>query len=332
MSVIRVPAHKAQKVKESLIRNKLLDSSRTPRKDGDDILFPVTIIPKGFKPVNARLKKKSKLPTFKDAASKVLSKEELKHLNTAYDTAGSIAIVDIFEELEHKKKQIGKALLESNPRIQTVLRRGTHEGEFRTQTLELLAGKKTKEAIFHENGVRIKTNLETVYYSVRLSTERKRITELVKPGERVLVMFSGAGPYVCAIAKNTAAKEVVGVEINPEGHKYAEENVKLNKLKNVKLYCGDAGKVVPKLGTFDRVLMPLPKSSEEFLDTAIKATKPGAVIHFYHFYHENDFKEAERVCKEACKRNKRTFKKLAFVKCGQYAPGEYRTCLDFEVR
>jgi hypothetical protein len=36
-----------------------------------------------------------------------------------------------------------------------------------------------------------------------LSTERKRISELVKPGEKVLVMFSGAAPYVCVIAKKT---------------------------------------------------------------------------------------------------------------------------------
>ena len=81
-----------------------------------------------------------------------------------------------------------------------------------------LAGFDTKETIHKENNVRLKLNVEEVYYSARYSTERKRIMQLVKPGEDILIMFSGAAPFVCVLSKNTKAKEIIGIELNPIGH------------------------------------------------------------------------------------------------------------------
>ena len=69
-------------------------------------------------------------------------------------------------------------------------------------------------------------------------------------------MFSGSGVYPVVISKNTKAKEIYGIEINPIAHKYAEENIKLNKLKNIKLFCGDVKKTIPKLNRkFDRIFL-----------------------------------------------------------------------------
>ena len=48
-----------------------------------------------------------------------------------------------------------------------------------------------------------------------------------------------------------------------EAHKYAIENVKLNKLENVKLYLGDVKQVLPRIRkSFDRVLMPCPRTQK----------------------------------------------------------------------
>ncbi|MCJ7743713.1 MAG: hypothetical protein MUO99_04040, partial [Dehalococcoidales bacterium] len=71
--------------------------------------------------------------------------------------------------------------------------------------------------------------------------------EQVKKGERILVMFSGCGPYTCVLSKNTAALAVVGVEINPAGHALAQANIVRNKLTNATTYCGDVRAVVPEL-------------------------------------------------------------------------------------
>jgi tRNA (guanine37-N1)-methyltransferase len=65
--------------------------------------------------------------------------------------------------------------------------------------------------------------------------------------------------------------------------KYFEENIKLNKLKNVEAVLGDARKVVKErfTGWADRIAMPLPKGALEFLDAAFAAATPGCVVHFY---------------------------------------------------
>jgi len=44
-------------------------------------------------------------------------------------------------------------------------------------------------------------------------------------------MFAGVGIYCLILAKN--AKQVYGIEVNPVAHKYALENLKLNKIGNI---------------------------------------------------------------------------------------------------
>ena len=176
---------------------------------------------------------KQKIPTFKEALTKVLTEEEIEVAKTAHDILGSIAIIEIADSLIEKETIIAETLLDSNPKIKTVLKKAAqHSGVFRTQKMSWLAGEKTKVCEYKENNVRLKFDVEKTYFSSRLSTERKRIYEQVKPDEDVLVMFSGAAPYVCVISKNTKVKTIVGIEINPDAHNYAEQNVKLNKIKN----------------------------------------------------------------------------------------------------
>ena len=191
-----------------------------------------------------------------------------------------------------------------------------------------LAGKRTTETIHRENGVRLKLDVERVYFSARTSTERKRVSDMVKPGERVLVMFSGCAPYPCVISKNSEAEMIVGVEINPEGHRYGLENVKMNRLDNVQLYCGDVRKVVPGLGKFDRIVMPLPHTAEEFLDVALSASRSGTVIHFYTFLEEEGIPDVGvKKFSDACA----DFKVLSWNKCGQFSPNTFRVCIDLRI-
>ena len=145
-------------------------------------------------------------------------------------------------------------------------------------------------------------------------------------------MFSGAAPYPCVLSKNTNAKHIVGVEINPEGHKFGLENVKKNKLENVDLYCGDVRAVVPTLNeTYDRIIMPLPKTAEEFLDVALPVAKKGCAIHLYGFYHIDNFDKAEKEIAKYCERFNKKYKILEIVKAGQQSPQTFRICVDFKI-
>ena len=264
-----------------------------------------------------------------------LSEKELKLMPTSFDVVGDILIFSEFpKELAKKEKLIGKIILETYHHIKTILKKTKkYSGKFRTPKLKIIAGEKRKETTHKENNIFIKLDVEKVYFSARMSSERKRIADLIKPKEIVLVMFSGCGIYPLVIAKNTKCREAYGIEINPTAHKYAVENVEKNKLEDkVKVFLGDVNKVMPKLSKkFDMILMPLPKGAESFLGLALKCIKKNGTIHFYDFLHEGEFEKAHDKIKKVCDKSKKKFKILNTVKCGQYSPGFYRVCVDFEV-
>lgn len=263
-----------------------------------------------------------------------LTKKELELLPSSYDIVGSILIfADFPYELNKKEKLIGEALLELHKNIKTICKKTRqYSGEYRLPKLKIIAGVKTKEATHKENNVFLKLNVEKTYFSPRSSTERKRIFSMIKKDERVLVMFSGIGPFPITISKNSPVKEVYSVEINPVAAKYQEENIFKNKIENIKLYSGDVNMVLPKLRKkFDHVLMPLPKSAEGFLEIAIKKAKHKGIVHFYDFLAEEDFSLAKEKIDKACKKLKKKYRVLGLVKCGQFSPRVFRICVDFKV-
>ena len=263
-----------------------------------------------------------------------LTKKELELLPSSFDVVGDILIFSDFpKELEKKQQIIGNTILKLLKNVMVVTKKVTkYSGKFRTPRLRIIAGKRRKETIYKENNISLRLHVEKVYFSPRLSNERKRISQLVKPNENILIMFSGCAPYPCVIAKNTKAKEITGIEINPIAHKYAQENIQLNKLKNIKLILGDVKKIIPRIKKkFDRILMPLPKEAGSFLDLAFKISKKGTIIHFYDFLHEDELDKAYNKIADACKIAKKRYKILRIVKCGQFSPRIYRIGIDFQI-
>ncbi|MFA6888386.1 MAG: class I SAM-dependent methyltransferase family protein [Candidatus Woesearchaeota archaeon] len=336
MYAVKVLAKDAEKAKNYLLETENLSRDYRVLSQKGFVYFGVISKSriKSFTVVSVDLKKNEKKEQdFKELILNKLTEKERALLKTAFDHIGTIAILEIEEGLQKKEKLIAEALLQVVPSVKTVLKKvGIHEGVFRTQKMALLAGEDTCVTTHRENGVALTLDVEKVYFSPRSSNERKRIVGLVKKGESVLVMFSGCAPFPCVIGKNTQAKEIYGVELNSLGHEYGLKNVAANKLKNVFLYQGDVRTVVPQLKKkFDRILMPLPKSAEDFLDVALTAVKSKGIIHFYDFLHEDHFKEAADKIKTACNLAHKKCKILRTVKCGQYSPRTFRICVDFIV-
>ncbi len=254
---------------------------------------------------------------------------------TGFDVVGDIAIfADMPDVLEGREKEIANALLALQKNIRVVCKKtGQYAGKYRTPRLKILAGQRRKETVHKESGVRLKLHVEKVYFSARTGTERLRIAKQVRTGEEILVMFSGCAPFCSVLSKNAAPKHIVGIEINPVAHQYGLENVRLNKLTNVELRCGDVRDIVPKLKKkFDRILMPLPKSAEDYLALALRAARKGTIIHFYDFLREEDI-PAAAVAKidAACRKAKKKYKVARSCRCGQFSPATFRVCVDFEV-
>ncbi len=273
-------------------------------------------------------KKREQPQNLRDALQPLLSEKALTKLRTSMDLVGTIAIIEIDDDLQKKEKIIAQTLLRINKNTSTVLKKvGGHTGSYRLQKYKYLAGKKTKETIHKENGVRMQLHVEKTYFSPRLATERLRIAHQIQKKENILVMFSGMGAYPLVIARNSPAKKITAIEINPDACAYAKKNVHLNKFTNIKLYCGDVKKVLPKLRKkYDRILLPLPKDAQDYLPLALAASKRGTIIHLYAFVQEENLAQAQ---KQLIQKHSSLIL-LRAVLCGQVRPREYRVCYDLK--
>ncbi len=266
----------------------------------------------------------SPMTSLKDVLRRKLTKKELAVVPTSFDIIGDIAIFNAFPPLLRKKEKIiAQAIMQQNKHVKVVCKKmKKFSGRFRTQKLKIIAGEKRTVTIHKENKAMMKLDVEECYFSPRTSSERLRIAKRVKKNETVLVLFSGVAPFLCVIAKNAQPKLMYGIELNKIAHHYAQENLRLNKISNAVLIQGDVKKELPKLKEkFDRILMPLPKNAENYLEAAKKKLKPRGTMHLYLFASEREFTSIK-------KKYLKLFRKVNLVKCGQYAPGIYRICLD----
>ncbi len=273
------------------------------------------------------------MTTLKEALSGKLSEKELAAVPSSFDIVGDLAIFSDFpKELKEKEKLIGETLLQMHKNIKVVLKKiGKYSGEFRTPTLKVLAGEKRKETVHVEHGCKFTVNPEKAYFSSRLGGERKRIALQVAKTESVLVLFSGIGVYPIVIAKIAQPREIVSVELNPSAVSFHQENLRLNKVFHISLIKGDVRNVLPKLKKkFDRIVMPLPKGGEKFLNCALQCSKKGTIIHFYTFSREEELERAGNMVKEASNEMGIKCRILHVVKCGHFGPGIVRICIDFQ--
>ena len=234
----------------------------------------------------------------KKALEGVLSEKESEELFSAFDQIGDIIIVRIPDSLIGKKKIIGETLLEQVKTAKSVFYQSSSvEGDFRTRNLEILAGIDKTETEYKEFGCRFVVDVEKAFFSPRLSTERDRIANLVQEDEIVINMFGGVGMFSIIAAKRKKCT-VYNIDINPVAAKLCEKNIELNKLKgNVISILGDASKVIEEKlkDKGDRILMLLPERSDEFLNSAISATKNNGIIHYYSHIHGDEKAQAPKL-------------------------------------
>ncbi|MBN2127267.1 MAG: class I SAM-dependent methyltransferase family protein [Candidatus Diapherotrites archaeon] len=286
--------------------------------------------------MNSELNKK-KPRNLRDALKEKLNEKEMQLLQTSFDSFGNTAVIEIPDELLKKEKLIGEALLSINKHFQAVYRKkGKTEGEFRVLPLKLIAGKPLKKAEYRESNALFRISLGKVFFSPRLSTERLRISKKIKKNEVIGALFAGVGPFPIVFAKNSEMSKAYAVELNPQAVKDMEENIKLNKCSEKIIPIeGDVNKVVPMQlkGLCDRVVMPIPKTGNTFLNSAIDCLKKkGGVIHFYFFGSkekpfDNALKEIDSAIKEKNKKKRILFKKIV----RPFSPTTVQVVIDFKV-
>ena len=224
----------------------------------------------------------------------VLDEAEMRQMVSAFDQMGDIAVIRIPESLYGRRHAIGEALLSGIKVVRAVFCQvSSVSGDYRTRRLERIAGEGGTATEYRENGCRFAIDVERVFFTPRLSTERARVTAQVRPGEVVLNMFGGAGLYSIQAARRVEC-EVYNVDINPEATTFCIHNARINRLAGsvtaVTCDAAVASDVVPY--GVDRTIMPLPERSAEFAAPAVEATADGGVIHYYSHVHADRKQDA----------------------------------------
>jgi tRNA (guanine37-N1)-methyltransferase len=253
---LRVPKSAGEKRRRELLEEGLLDTTLLLRLDEDSLFLPLIEPCEGCE---------------RALFEEIPDRPDLPR----HDLIGGIAVI-----LEPGSEG-AELLLHSRPSIHTVLSpEGPVEGEFRTRRFTVLAGEPSTRTRYTEYGLDFEIDLSLAYFSPRLSGERQRVLALMGPGERVLDMFAGVGPFAITLAGRT--KVVYAADINPGAVSLMMENISLNRVKNVLPILADAARLAGILPRgFDRVVMNLPFGAVKFLDTALALCRPGGTIHLY---------------------------------------------------
>ena len=221
----------------------------------------------------------------KNILSNSLSSDEVSQVYSAFDQIGDIVIIKIPNELMPKKKFIADTILAHVKSAKAVFAQVSPvRGDYRVRNLEFIAGENRTITEYKEHGCRFRVDVAKTYFSPRLSTERLRIANMVGEGETIVNMFAGVGTYSILMARMNKTCKVYSIDSNAVAAELCEANAKLNKVQDrVVSIHGDAGEVIKdKLaGQADRVLMPLPESAKEFVDSAVLALKKKGVVHYF---------------------------------------------------
>lgn len=227
----------------------------------------------------------------------VLPEDEARAICTGIDVVGDIAIVKLGEQIKSQGPIVGQAVLETMSNVKAVFdQEGGLEGEFRLRRLRHIAGERRTLTMHRENHLRFMVDVETCYFSPRLSTERTRISQLAAEGETDLNMFAGVGPFSITLAKQRMAT-VFSCELNPRAYELHVQNNSLNKVSDrISMFHQDASRLPSLVHTrFDRILMPHPSQSNRYLPAALELCKPGGWIHYYRHVSGYDVQDAQGV-------------------------------------
>jgi len=256
----------------------------------------------------------------------------------AFSILGNIAIVNFSDNVKSLDKiRFAKKILKENKAVTTVLEKsGKFKGRLRKMETKHLTGEKTKEVLYKENGCVFRFNVDTTYFSPRLSNERNEIAKKIKKGENVLVMFAGVAPFSIVIAKNSKCGKVYSNEINREANKYAKLNIEKNNLKDkIELVSGDIKRLVRqnklKGKGFDVIVMPRPRLKDSFLKEAFSLSKKKTRIYYYDFCKVDEMDLIVEKIKSEAKKFKKKIKILKIKKAGEIAPYKIRVRVDFQI-
>ncbi|MGQ9787877.1 MAG: class I SAM-dependent methyltransferase [Candidatus Hadarchaeaceae archaeon] len=271
------------------------------------------------------------LTDLRESLREVLTEKELGLLPRRFKRIGHVVVINLPEDLFSRVQEIAQKIMEFTGAKTVAIRGEGIVGRFREPQLRVIAGDPNTETIHLENGCRFKMDVAKVMFSLGNVHERKRIAELVSPGEIVVDLFAGVGQFSIPIAVHAKPSRVHAIEINQTAFSYLLENIRINNVGHiVKPILGDCSAVAPR-GVADRVIMGILHVTPRYLPLALEVLKPeGGVIH----YHETvpsplrSKRPVERILQAAQGREVRIINQYVVKK---YSPGVDHVVVDAKI-
>lgn len=199
-------------------------------------------------------------------------------IRTAQNTGEIMVVFVTANPIFPSKNNFVKALLKLHPEITTIVQNinDKQTSMILGERENVLYGKGYIEDILCGKRFRISPKSFYQVNSVQTEILYKKAIKLadLKNKETIIDAYCGIGTI--GIIASRTAREVIGVELNPDALKDAKINAKLNGIDNISLYNDDAGKFMVALAEagkkVDVVFMDPPRSGsdEKFLSSVLK--------------------------------------------------------------
>lgn len=287
MSIICVKVKKkyAEAVRKLLLRHGLINKEYKVFCKGDYVFIPIVSRDK----VAYLLKKQSLYETCLVECTPP-KKERLTsswNINIpSYDLVGDVIIIRRKAiEMVKDINALIDLLTKIHPRVKAIYVKEHTDEVYRISRLKLLWGQEVDEVVSREYGLAFHIKLKEVYYNPRLSTEHRRIAEMVSDNEKVFDLFSGVGCFAIHIAylHNTL---VYANDINPSAVSCILKNIYVNRRKlkgKIIVSLSDAADMYlfVKRGVADRIIANLPHRSIDFFNVYNYLAHKDTFLHLY---------------------------------------------------
>jgi tRNA (guanine37-N1)-methyltransferase len=348
---IKVPKASGEKTITLVTKFGLADKSLVIQREEETLCIPLVREPQGielttlknhipkFSLLTAVFSEKQLPPeTLTQALQDKLPADLLANVLQAFDIIGDIVVIDIPPKLKPYQNIIGEAILQTQKNVTTVLAKASDIcGVFRVRDYDYIAGEHKTHTIHREFGCQYHVDIAKAYFSPRLSHEHERVAVQVQDGEMVADLFAGVGPFSVLISKRNPTVKVYAVDLNPDAVELLKVNVQVNRVEDrVFPTLADAREIAQtKLkGSADRVIMNLPETAINFVDSACNAIKPqGGIAHFYGFVRAPDsIENLKQRFIEAAEENGRKVESFLYAKrIRETAPFESQIALDAKI-
>ncbi|ERT02190.1 tRNA (guanine-N(1)-)-methyltransferase [Sporothrix schenckii 1099-18] len=169
--------------------------------------------------------------TSREVLVSVLPEEFHDDIPTGFNTAGHVAHLNLRDRFKPYKHIVAEVLLDKNPQLRTVINKidlvGT-ESVFRTFPYEVLAGPDDMDVEVRENACTFRFDYSKVYWNSKLEPEHTRLLYLFKPGEVVVDLMAGIGPFAVPAGKRGVF--VWANDMNPDSYEALGNAIQRNKV------------------------------------------------------------------------------------------------------